>query len=147
MNAQTIKLLVGDEIARISKRSDIILGKLSSQVGEMIAEELAVQFQDVTAKVLERLAEKEDRSTPEMLSMRWVNWKAQKEARKALEDDSDETKAAKAKSKKGATSAKLDNSSDSKAAPPTENVQFVMGSSIPAEEETGDRFCEREVGL
>jgi len=83
MDARVVKMLVGDEIARIAQRAEPILGKQVGDVGEMIAEELACQFQNVKKQLLERLAEKENDTTPEELAKRWVDWRSKSSQVKA----------------------------------------------------------------
>ena len=74
-NSQVIKLLVGDEIAKIAELTEPILKTLSLGVGTMITEDLAAnlgQIKDVFLKHLEKFEGK----TPEDLARMWLDWQS-----------------------------------------------------------------------
>jgi hypothetical protein len=87
MNSQVVKMLVGDEIARLAHRCEPIIGSKFAEVGEMIAEDLAVQSPDVKAMLLEALVNIERESSPSQLSKKWVDWREAKARAKEAEEE------------------------------------------------------------
>lgn len=87
MNARVVKMLVGDEIAQLAHLCEPIIGSKSAEVGEMIAEKLAAESPDVKAMLLASLAEIEQKSTPGLLSKKWVEWREEKALVKRAEEE------------------------------------------------------------
>jgi hypothetical protein len=103
MNSQVVKMLAGDEIARLAHLCEPIIGSKFAEVGEMIAEKLATQSPDVKAMLLASLEVIERESTPGQLSKQWVDWREEKARAKEAEEEKRKLEAeAKKAAKKGA---------------------------------------------
>ncbi len=87
MNSQVVKMLVGDEIARLANLCEPIIGSKFAEVGEMIAENLADQSPDVKALLMAGLKEIERGSSPSQLSKKWVDWREAKACAKKAEEE------------------------------------------------------------
>lgn len=77
-NAQVAKMLVGDEIARVSIRCEPILGDRTPEIGEMIAEKLTDQIDELKADLAGLVAEIDRESTAGDLARQWVEWREAK---------------------------------------------------------------------
>ena len=86
MNSHVVKMLAGDEIARLAHLCEPILGSKYAEVGEMIAEKLAAQAPDLKAMLLASLNEVERESTPGQLVKKWVEWREEKVSAKEAEE-------------------------------------------------------------
>lgn len=87
MNSQVVKMLAGDEIARLAHRCEPLIGSKHAEVGEMIAEKLADQAPDVKAMLLAALVKIEQASTPGELAKQWVDWREEKAQVKEAEEE------------------------------------------------------------
>lgn len=87
MNSQVVKMLAGDEIARLAHRCEPIIGSKHAEVGEMIAEKLADQSPDLKAFLLAALEEIERASTPSELAKQWVDWREEKARAEKVEEE------------------------------------------------------------
>ena len=106
INSQIVRLLVGDEIAKIADLTKPILKTLSSEVGIMITESLAANLDQIKVGILQHLKDLEEGKTPEALVTAWLKWQSEKvaAAAKALAEAS--------KSKGNKDAANSENNSD-----------------------------------
>lgn len=83
INSQIVRLLVGDEIAKIADLTKPILKTLSIEVGIMITESLAANLDQIKGEILKHLKVLEAGKTPEALVAAWLKWQSEKVAAEA----------------------------------------------------------------
>lgn len=134
--AQIIKLAAGDELARIAKTTEPILGTAHKGVGEMItenlAESLAGMINHIKGKVLEV-----GKTDPDELSRQWVAWRSKKAVAKAAAD-AVEKAAADAKKQKAEAAQKVkEDANAAKADKETTEAAQKVKEDADAEEAAG----------
>ena len=83
INAQIVRLLVGEEIAKIAELTKPILKTLTVEVGNMLTETLAAHLDQMKVGILRHLKDIEEGQTPEDLVKAWLKWQSEKVALEA----------------------------------------------------------------